>query len=113
MDTPLGPHKKVNIQASGSSKCAECHARPEKLCEDNSPGGDRIWKSEIARTGACEQPVKVRAWESAGNSLDDVVYRPHGIADPLPWSHLDTGASNPALSSQWRKAGTIVQGASH
>jgi hypothetical protein len=72
MDTPLGPHEKTVIPATSSSECAECAAQAEKLCEDSTPEGDRNWKSEIARTGACDRPVKVRAWESAGagNTFD-------------------------------------------
>jgi radical SAM superfamily enzyme YgiQ (UPF0313 family) len=45
----------------------------------------------------------VRAWEAEGNSVDDIVYRPYAPADPLPWSHLGTSASRPALKKQWDK----------
>ena len=53
----------------------------------------------------------VRAWEAEGNSLDDIVYRPYALSDPLPWAHLGTSASRPALKKQWEKARSAARGA--
>jgi len=53
----------------------------------------------------------VRAWEAEGNSLDDIVYRPYAPSDPLPWAHLGTSASRPALKTQWEKTRSAIQGA--
>ena len=53
----------------------------------------------------------VRAWEAEGNSLDDIVYRPYAPSDPLPWAHLGTSASRPALRTQWQKARSAIPGA--
>jgi radical SAM superfamily enzyme YgiQ (UPF0313 family) len=52
----------------------------------------------------------VRAWEAEGNSLDDIVYRPYAPSDPLPWAHLGTSASRPALKKQWDKTLSAAPG---
>lgn len=46
----------------------------------------------------------VRCWEDEGGSLEHFAYRAYRPTDPLPWSHLQTGASPAALDNQWQKA---------
>jgi radical SAM superfamily enzyme YgiQ (UPF0313 family) len=53
----------------------------------------------------------IRLWEDEGGSLDHFVYRPYSLADPLPWGHLGTSASRPALRHQWEKARAPAPGA--
>lgn len=56
----------------------------------------------LHRTG--DWRAAVRSWEDEGGSLDHFAYRAYRPTDPLPWSHLRTGASPAALDNQWQKA---------
>jgi radical SAM superfamily enzyme YgiQ (UPF0313 family) len=62
----------------------------------------------LHRLGSWRQAI--RRWEEEGGSLDHFVYRPYAPRDPLPWGHLGTSASRPALRTQWEKARVTVPG---
>jgi radical SAM superfamily enzyme YgiQ (UPF0313 family) len=49
-------------------------------------------------------PEAVRDWERNGGSVEHYAYRVIEPGTPLPWAHLRTGASDAALTNQWRKA---------
>ena len=55
-----------------------------------------------AESGSWRQAV--RDWEERGGSLEHFAFRALEPAEPLPWGHLNTGASDAALGNQWRKA---------
>jgi radical SAM superfamily enzyme YgiQ (UPF0313 family) len=61
-----------------------------------------LWAEEDA------WPSALRRWQRRGGSLEHFAYRRIAPGDPLPWGHLHTGATEPALGNQWNKANALL-----